>query len=112
MWRSPTTPTETASACSPRPPGTADRTSHEDSQTMKFGFIAHPTTVGLKRHVKMLDMLERNLAEQDRGYSADHWKWRNLVPAIAFGRIVSARGGECEGIVHYMPLTAEEMLAQ
>lgn len=79
---------------------------------MKFGFIAHPTSVALKRHVKLLDLLDRNIAEQDRGYSHDLWQWRNLVPFADFGRIVSARGAVCEGIVHYMPLTAEEMLAQ
>lgn len=79
---------------------------------MKFGFIAHPTSVALKRQVKLLDLFDRNLAEQDRGYSPDIWQWRNLVPFADFGRIVSARGAICEGIVHYMPLTAEEMLAQ
>lgn len=79
---------------------------------MKFGFIAHPTSVALKRHVKMLDLLERNIREQDRGYSRDLWKWRNLVPCADFGRIVGASGDVCEGIVHYMPLTAEEMLSQ
>ncbi|XLY89502.1 aminotransferase class III-fold pyridoxal phosphate-dependent enzyme [Ectopseudomonas mendocina] len=79
---------------------------------MKFGFIAHPTSVALKRQVKLLDLFDRNLAEQDRGYSPDIWRWRNLVPFADFGRIVSARGAICEGIVHYMPLTAEEMLAQ
>lgn len=79
---------------------------------MKFGFIAHPTSIALKRHVKLLDLLERNIAEQDRGYSRDLWQWRNLVPFADFGRIVSASGTACEGIVHYMPLTAEEMLAQ
>lgn len=79
---------------------------------MKFGFIAHPTSVALKRQVKLLDLFDRNLAEQDRGYSPDIWRWRNLVPFADFGRIASARGAICEGIVHYMPLTAEEMLAQ
>ncbi|MBS7662927.1 aminotransferase class III-fold pyridoxal phosphate-dependent enzyme [Pseudomonas lalucatii] len=79
---------------------------------MKFGFIAHPTSVALKRHVKILDLFERNLAEQDRGYHPDLWQRRNLVPFADFGRIVSARGAVCEGIVHYLPLTAEEMLAQ
>lgn len=79
---------------------------------MKFGFIAHPTSVALKRQVKLLDLFDRNLAEQDRGYSPDIWRWRNLVPFADFGRIVSARGAICEGIVHYLPLTAEEMLAQ
>ncbi|MCL9851952.1 aminotransferase class III-fold pyridoxal phosphate-dependent enzyme (plasmid) [Ralstonia solanacearum P673] len=81
-------------------------------KTMKFGFIAHPTSVALKRHVKIVDLLERTVAEQDRGYRDDLWQWRNLVPFADFGRIVSAQGAVCEGILHYMPLTAEEMLSQ
>lgn len=81
-------------------------------KTMKFGFIAHPTSVALKRHVKIVDLLERTIAEQDRGYRDDRWQWRNLVPFADFGRIVSAQGAVCEGILHYMPLTAEEMLSQ
>ena len=79
---------------------------------MKFGFIAHPTSIGLKRHVKLVDMLERTIAEQDDLNSTTTWEWRNLVPFIDFGRIISAQGATCEGILHYMPLTAEEMLAQ
>jgi len=78
---------------------------------MKFGFIAHPTSIALKRHVKMLDMATRNMAEQDKGYSAELWRKRNLVPVADFGRVISATGAWCEGIVHYMPLTAEEMMA-
>lgn len=79
---------------------------------MKFGFIAHPTSVALKRQVKVLDLLDRTLAEQDQGYRNELWQWRNLVPFADFGRIVSARGVACEGILHYLPLTAAEMLAQ
>ncbi len=78
---------------------------------MKFGFIAHPTSVELKRHVKMIDMMGRSLEEQDLGWSAERWRRRNLVPLVDFGRITSAAGAWCEGIVHYMPLTAEEMIA-
>jgi acetylornithine/succinyldiaminopimelate/putrescine aminotransferase/predicted amino acid dehydrogenase len=77
---------------------------------MKFGFIAHPTSVGLKRYVKMLDMLERTSRDLQDGYSRDLWSRKNLVPFVDFGRIRSASGAECEGFVQYLPLTAEEML--
>lgn len=79
---------------------------------MKFGFIAHPTSLGLKQHVKMTDLLERTLAEQSGDFPDTRWQWRNLVPFMDFARITSAQGAQCEGVVHYMPLTAEEMLAQ
>ncbi|MGP1680462.1 MAG: aminotransferase class III-fold pyridoxal phosphate-dependent enzyme [Burkholderiales bacterium] len=79
---------------------------------MKFGFIAHPTSVGLKRHVKIVDMLDRMIAEQSGDHGEVAWQRRNLVPFIDFGGIVSTRGATCEGLVHYLPLTAEEMLAQ
>lgn len=78
---------------------------------MKFGFIAHPTSTELKRHVKLLDMLTRSLEEQDQGWDAERWRKRNLVPFVDFGRITSAAGAWCEGIVHYMPFTAEEMIS-
>ncbi|MTK63363.1 MAG: hypothetical protein F8N15_02230 [Methanobacterium sp.] len=77
---------------------------------MRFGFIAHPTSIGLKRHVKMLDMLERTSRDLQDGYSRRLWSRRNLVPFIDFGRISSAAGAECGGFVQYLPLTAEEML--
>jgi len=77
---------------------------------MKFGFIAHPTSIELKRHVKIVDLVDRSIAEQEQGFDKLLWQRRNLVPFIDFGRIVSACGAECEGILHYMPLTAEEML--
>ncbi|SEE01486.1 hypothetical protein [Pseudomonas anguilliseptica] len=79
---------------------------------MKFGFIAHPTSIALQRQVKIIDLLDRTLAEQDRGYQAQLWQPRNMVPFADFGRIVSARGAVCEGILHYLPLTAEQMLSQ
>lgn len=79
---------------------------------MKFGFIAHPTSIALQRQVKIIDLLDRTLAEQDRGYQARLWQPRNLVPFADFGRIVSASGATCEGILHYLPLTAEQMLSQ
>ncbi|WLH89276.1 aminotransferase class III-fold pyridoxal phosphate-dependent enzyme [Pseudomonas sp. FP453] len=79
---------------------------------MKFGFIAHPTSIALQRQVKIIDLLDRTLAEQDRGYQPDLWQPRNLVPFADFGRIVSATGATCEGILHYLPLTAEQMLSQ
>lgn len=79
---------------------------------MKFGFIAHPTSIALQRQVKIIDLLDRTLAEQDRGYQPELWQPRNLVPFADFGRIVSATGATCEGILHYLPLTAEQMLSQ
>ena len=79
---------------------------------MKFGFIAHPTSVGLKRHVKIVDMLERMVAQQSGDQGELAWQWRNLVPFVDFGRVIGAQGSTCEGLLHYLPLTAEEMLAQ
>ncbi|WP_246842214.1 hypothetical protein [Hahella sp. KA22] len=78
---------------------------------MKFGFIGHPTSIGLKRYVKMLDLLDRSSRDLQVGYQRDIWSHRNLVPFVDFGRIQSPAGVSCEGIVHYLPLTAEEMLS-
>ncbi|NHZ38069.1 aminotransferase class III-fold pyridoxal phosphate-dependent enzyme [Massilia rubra] len=78
---------------------------------MKFGFIAHPTSVGLKRYVKMLDLLQRQSKDLQSGYQRDLWRRENMVPFVDFGQIRSAAGATCEGIVHYLPLTADEMLA-
>ncbi|VEI18645.1 Putrescine aminotransferase [Serratia plymuthica] len=78
---------------------------------MKFGFIAHPTSVGLKRYVKMLDLLQRNSTEQHSGYKRDLWVRENLVPFMNFARITSATGATCEGVIKYMPLVADEILA-
>lgn len=78
---------------------------------MKFGFIAHPTSVALKRHAKLIDLTTRNFDEQSIGYHKDLWQWKNLVPFTTLNRVVSKNGARCSGIVHYMPLTAEEMLS-
>ncbi|HEJ9148286.1 TPA: aminotransferase class III-fold pyridoxal phosphate-dependent enzyme [Serratia marcescens] len=78
---------------------------------MKFGFIAHPTSLGLKRYVKMLDLLQRNSTEQHSGYTRELWERQNLVPFMNFARITSATGATCEGVIKYMPLVADEMLA-
>ncbi|BDV36236.1 aminotransferase class III-fold pyridoxal phosphate-dependent enzyme [Methylocystis iwaonis] len=77
---------------------------------MKFGFIAHPTSIGLKRYVKMIDMVERTSRDLHDGYSRELWSRRNLVPFMEFAPIRSACGAECAGWVQYLPLTAEEML--
>ncbi|MDE1461504.1 aminotransferase class III-fold pyridoxal phosphate-dependent enzyme [Spartinivicinus poritis] len=77
---------------------------------MKFGFIAHPTSIGLKRYVKMLDMFDRTTKDLHSGYDRQLWSHRNLIPFVDFGQIQSATGSVCEGIVHYLPMTAEEML--
>lgn len=79
---------------------------------MKFGFIAHPTARDLLHQVKLIDMAGRMLEDQANGYDADHWRRRNLVPFLEFTRIVSASGSQCEGILQFMPLTAEQMLSQ
>ncbi|SJN56362.1 Putrescine aminotransferase [Vibrio ruber DSM 16370] len=79
---------------------------------MKFGFIAHPTSVGLKRYVKMLDMLQRSSNELHSGYNRELWHKENLVPFMNFAHITSATGATCEGIIRYMPLVADEMLAE
>ncbi|MFW3896953.1 aminotransferase class III-fold pyridoxal phosphate-dependent enzyme [Pseudomonas bharatica] len=79
---------------------------------MKFGFIAHPTSIGLLHQVKLIDLLDRTLEEQAWGYDRERWRQRNLVPFVDFGRIVSASGAECSGILQFMPLTAEQMLRQ
>lgn len=79
---------------------------------MKFGFIAHPTSQELLHQVKMLDMTGRMLEEQANGYDPALWRQRNLVPFVEFTRIVSACGAQCEGILQFMPLTAEQMLSQ
>ncbi|MCG7560554.1 aminotransferase class III-fold pyridoxal phosphate-dependent enzyme [Pseudoalteromonas sp. McH1-42] len=78
---------------------------------MKFGFIAHPTSVGLKRYVKMLDLLQRNTQDQHTGYNRELWGKANLVPFMNFAKITSASGATCEGMIKYMPLVAEEMIA-
>ncbi|WJV63385.1 aminotransferase class III-fold pyridoxal phosphate-dependent enzyme [Pectobacteriaceae bacterium CE70] len=78
---------------------------------MKFGFIAHPTSVGLKRYVKMIDLLQRNSTELHSGYKRDLWRRENLVPFMNFAKITSATGATCEGVIKYMPLVADEMLA-
>ncbi len=62
---------------------------------MKFGFIAHPTSLGLKRYVKMLDLLQRNSTEQHSGYTRELWERQNLVPFMNFARITSATGATC-----------------
>ncbi|WP_444891131.1 aminotransferase class III-fold pyridoxal phosphate-dependent enzyme [Microbulbifer sp. DLAB2-AA] len=79
---------------------------------MKFGFIAHPTSVALKRHVKLIDLVNRNIDEQSNGYHEDYWKKQNLVPFTTFDSVISKAGSQCSGIIHYMPLTAEEMLSE
>ncbi|WP_163833138.1 aminotransferase class III-fold pyridoxal phosphate-dependent enzyme [Spartinivicinus ruber] len=78
---------------------------------MKFGFIAHPTSIELKRYVKMLDLFDRATQDLHSGYDRQLWSHRNLVPFVDFGQIQSATGATCEGVVHYLPMTAEEMLA-
>lgn len=78
---------------------------------MKFGFIAHPTSVELKRYVKMLDLFARTSTDQNSGYNRSLWSSKNLVPFMNFSRVQSATGAECEGRIAYLPLTAEEMLS-
>lgn len=79
---------------------------------MKFGFIAHPTSMELLRQVKLLDMADHMMTEQADGYDSDRWERRNLVPFANFSRITSANGKQCEGMLQFMPLTAEQMLSR
>ncbi|HJV63277.1 MAG TPA: aminotransferase class III-fold pyridoxal phosphate-dependent enzyme [Albitalea sp.] len=79
---------------------------------MKFGFIAHPTSPALKRHVKMVDLLGHATREAEHGPAEGSAPQRLLVPFADFGRIRSASGASCEGVLQYLPMTAEEMLGQ
>lgn len=79
---------------------------------MKFGFIAHPTSKALLHQVKLIDTAGCMVEEQANGYDPERWRRRNLVPFVEFSRIVSACGAQCEGILQYMPLTAEQMMSQ
>jgi acetylornithine/succinyldiaminopimelate/putrescine aminotransferase/predicted amino acid dehydrogenase len=79
---------------------------------VKFGFIAHPTSPALKRHVQMVDLLERATHEAEEGPDGVRRTPRQLVPFARFGRIASRCGASCEGVLQYMPMTAEEMLGQ
>ncbi len=58
----------------------------------------------------MLDLLDRTSTDLNNGYDRTIWDKKNLIPFMDFSRIRSATGAECDGIVRYMPLTAEEML--
>ncbi|MBU2704939.1 aminotransferase class III-fold pyridoxal phosphate-dependent enzyme [Zooshikella marina] len=78
---------------------------------MKFGFIAHPTSISLKRYVKMLDILQRTSHDLETGYQREIWQRENLIPFIDFCKIKSITGATCEGVIHYLPLTADEMLS-
>ncbi|MEX0447519.1 aminotransferase class III-fold pyridoxal phosphate-dependent enzyme [Xenorhabdus sp. SGI246] len=79
---------------------------------MKFGFIAHPTSIPLKRHAKLMDMFTRTCRDQAQGFQPNIWQRENLVPFTRFEKVISATGATCSGTIHYMPLTAEEMLTQ
>ena len=77
---------------------------------VKFGFIAHPTSVELKRHVRMLDLLDRCLHEREHGPADAPMGPRTLLPFIDFGRITGASGAQCEGVLQYMPVLSTEVL--
>jgi len=77
---------------------------------MKFGFIAHPTSVGLKRYIKMLDIIVRNSDDLQDGYKREIWQHKNVIPFVDFGCIKSATGSECGGAIHYLPLMGEDVL--
>lgn len=79
---------------------------------MKFGFIAHPTSPALLNQVKLIDLAGRMLKEQSHGYHSQFWSRHNLVPFADFTRITSACGQQCDGTIQFMPLTAEQMMAQ
>lgn len=77
---------------------------------MKFGFIAHPTSVSLKNYVKMLDLIKRSADDLNFGYKKEIWQKKNIIPFLDFVKITSPTGASCEGSVRYMPLMAEEVL--
>jgi len=80
---------------------------------MKFGFIAHPTSLDLKHQVGILDLMGRQAAQQESGaYKPELWRKENLVPFMDFGVIRGAEGHHCSGLLHYLPMTAAEMLHQ
>ncbi len=79
---------------------------------MKFGFIAHPTSLALKRQVKLCDLLGRAVQDAEQGFDPALWQAQSLVPFARFGQIHSGAGARCEGLLQYLPLTAEEMLRQ
>ncbi|MCW8126075.1 aminotransferase class III-fold pyridoxal phosphate-dependent enzyme [Microbulbifer halophilus] len=58
----------------------------------------------------MLDLVERGSRDLQTGYDPAIWRRENLVPFLDFGTIRSPAGSTAEGVVHYLPLTAEEML--
>ncbi len=77
---------------------------------MKFGFIAHPTSRELKHHVKLVDLVSSLSLDLHRGSDANAWRRKNLVPFLDLGTITSATSATCEGVIHYLPLTAAEIL--
>ncbi|MBM7624105.1 aminotransferase class III-fold pyridoxal phosphate-dependent enzyme [Sporohalobacter salinus] len=79
---------------------------------MKFGFIAHPTSLKLKRYIKISDLVSRHIKDQEDGFDTERWQYRNLIPTIDFGQISSSNDSVCEGSIYSMPLTANEMLDQ
>lgn len=77
---------------------------------MRFGFLAHPTSVALRNHTKLIDLVGRLATEQSHGF-VQAWQPEASVPFFEFAQIRSASGASCEGTIHYLPRTAEEILS-
>ncbi|WP_237224742.1 aminotransferase class III-fold pyridoxal phosphate-dependent enzyme [Rothia nasisuis] len=77
---------------------------------MKIGFLAHPTTISEKNHVRAIDLLNKLIEEGESGYSRSTWSAQHQVPFAETATIRSARGSECSAVIHHFPLTAEEMM--
>jgi acetylornithine/succinyldiaminopimelate/putrescine aminotransferase/predicted amino acid dehydrogenase len=91
--------------------GIFSRRYSEEVAILKFGFLAHPTTLELQNQVRAIDLLNR-ISEEMRGeYRREIWGRRDAVPVAEIGPITSATGSCCEGILHYLPMTAEEIFS-
>ena len=78
---------------------------------MKIGFLAHPTTVNEKNYVRIVDIVNKLIAEGEHGYRKSDWRCRDEVPFARAATLRSITGAECEAILHEFPQTAEDMLS-
>jgi len=76
---------------------------------VKFGFIAHPATMALQRHVKMVDLTDR-LVKAGDGCDRDLWRYRNQSTLRRLRHVTSATGATCNGVLRFFPYTAEEIV--
>jgi len=70
---------------------------------VKFGFIAHPTTMALQRHVKMVDLTDR-LSEGRRTAAIEtSGGTATKVPFADFASVIAA-GATCNGVLFISPI--------